>query len=52
MVDSGDAPDGEEGDSDEGDDGERSSEGASAGPGDNRPFILLRSGMSTNFYHR
>ena len=35
WVDSGDAPDGEDGD-----DGEGSSEGASAGPGDNRPFIL------------
>ena len=38
WVDGGDAPDGEEGD---GDDGEGSSEGASTGPGDNRPFILL-----------
>ena len=37
WVDGGDAPDGEEGD---GDDGEGSSEGALAGPGDNRPFIL------------
>ena len=41
RVDGGDAPDGEEGDGDKGDDGEGSSEGASAGPGDNRPFILL-----------
>ena len=41
WVDGGDAPDGEEGDGDKGDDGEGSSEGASAGPGDNRPFILL-----------
>ena len=38
WVDGGDALDGEEGD---GDDGEGSSEGASTGPGDNRPFILL-----------
>ena len=37
WVDGGDALDGEEGD---GDDGEGSSEGALAGPGDNRPFIL------------
>ena len=37
WVDGGDALDGEEGDDD---DGERSSEGASAGPRDNRPFIL------------
>ena len=35
-----DAPDGEESDGDESDDEEGSSEGASAGPGDNRPFIL------------
>ena len=40
WVDGGDAPDGEENDGDESDDGEGSSEGASAGPGDNRPFIL------------
>ena len=40
WVDGGDAPDGEEGDGDESDDGEESSKGASAGPGDNRPFIL------------
>ena len=40
WVDGGDAPGGEENDSDESDDGEGSSEGASAGPGDNRPFIL------------
>ena len=39
WVDGGDAPDGEEGDDDKG--GEGSSEEASAGPGDNRPFILL-----------
>ena len=52
LVDGGDAPDGEEGDGDEGDDGEGSSEGASTGPGDNRPFILLRSRLSTNFYRR
>ena len=39
WVDGGDAPDEEEGDDDEG--GEGSSEEASAGPGDNRPFILL-----------
>ena len=32
--------DGEDGDSDEEDDGEESCDGASAGPGDNRPFIL------------
>ena len=40
WVDGDDAHDGEEGDDDEDDDGEGSSEGASAGPGDNRPFIL------------
>ena len=40
WVNSGDAPDGEEGDGDEGNDGEGSSEGASAGLGDNRRFIL------------
>ena len=50
WVDGGDAPDGEEGDDGEG--GEGSSEEASAGPGDNRPFILLRSGPSTNFFHQ
>ena len=33
--------DGEDGDGDEEDDGEESYEGASVGPGDNRPFILL-----------
>ena len=36
----GDDHDGEDGDSDEEDDGEESYEGASVGPGDNRPFIL------------
>ena len=41
WVDGDDAHDGEEGDSDEDDDGEGSSEGASVGPEDNRPFILL-----------
>ena len=41
LVDGDDAHDGEEGDGDEDDDGEGSSEGASVGPGDNRPFILL-----------
>ena len=40
WVDGGDAPDEEESGGDESDDGEGSSEGASAGPGDNRPFIL------------
>ena len=35
-----DAPDGDENDGDESDDGEGSSKGDSAGPGDNRPFIL------------
>ena len=40
WVDGGDAPDGEENDGDESDDGEGTSEGASAGSGDNRPFIL------------
>ena len=38
--DGGDVHDGEDGDSDEEDDGEESCEGASVGPGDNRPFIL------------
>ena len=41
WVDSEDAHDGEDGDSDEDDDGEGSSQGASIGPGDNHPFILL-----------
>ena len=41
WVDGDDAHDGEDGDDDEDDDGEGSSEGASVGPGDNRPFILL-----------
>ena len=41
WVDGDDAHDGEDGDGDEDDDGEGSSEGASVGPGDNRPFILL-----------
>ena len=40
WVDGGDAPNGEESDDDESDDGDGSSEGALAGPGDNRPFIL------------
>ena len=40
WIDGGDAPDGEENDGDESDDEEGSSEGDSAGPGDNRPFIL------------
>ena len=40
WVGDGDAPIGEEDDGDKGDDEEGSSEGASAGPGDNRPFIL------------
>ena len=40
WVDSEDAHDGEDGDGDEDDDGKGSSEGASVGPGDNRPFIL------------
>ena len=40
WVDSGDAHDEEDGDGDEDDDGEGSSEGASVGPRDNRPFIL------------
>ena len=40
WVDGEDALDGEDGDGDEVDDGEGSSEGASAGPGDNRPFTL------------
>ena len=39
--DSGDDDDGEDSDDDEEDDGEESCEGASAGPGDNCPFILL-----------
>ena len=38
--DGGDDHDGEDGDDDEEDDGEESCEGASVGPGDNRPFIL------------
>ena len=41
WVDGEDAHDREDGDDDEDDDGEGSSEGASVGPGDNRPFILL-----------
>ena len=41
WVDGDDAHDGEDGDDDEDDDGEGSSEGASVGPGDNSPFILL-----------
>ena len=40
WVDDGDALDGVESDGDKSEDGEGSSEGASAGPGDNRPFIL------------
>ena len=40
MVDGGDALDQEDGDGDKGDDGEGSSKRSSAGPGDNRPFIL------------
>ena len=40
WVDGGDASDREEGDGDESDNGEGSSKGASAGPRDNRPFIL------------
>ena len=40
WVDGGDGLDREENDGDESDDGERSSEGALAGPRDNRPFIL------------
>ena len=40
WIDGGDAPDGEESDDDESDDGEGSSEGDSAGPRDNCPFIL------------
>ena len=40
WVDDGGAPNGEENDGDKSDDGEGSSEGASAGPRDNRPFIL------------
>ena len=40
WVDSEDAHDGEDGDGDEDDDGKGSSERASVGPGDNRPFIL------------
>ena len=40
WVDGGDAHDEEDGDGDEDDDGEGSSEGASVGPRDNRPFIL------------
>ena len=38
WINGGDAPDGEESNGDG--DGEGSSEGDSAGPGDNRPFIL------------
>ena len=38
--DSGDDNDREDGDGEEEDDGEESCEGASVGPGDNRPFIL------------
>ena len=41
WVDGDDAHDGEDGDDDEDDDGEGSSVGASVGPGDNSPFILL-----------
>ena len=41
WVDGDDDHDGEDGDGDEDDDGEESNEGASIGPGDNRPFILL-----------
>ena len=41
WIDGDDAHDGEDGDGDEDDDGEGSSEGASVGPGDNCPFILL-----------
>ena len=40
WIDGGDAPEGEENDGGESDDGEGSSEGGSAGPRDNRPFIL------------
>ena len=40
WVEGGDGFDGEENDGDESDDGKGSSEGASAGLGDNRPFIL------------
>ena len=40
WVDGEDAHNGDDGDSNEDDDGEGSSEGASIGPGDNRPFIL------------
>ena len=40
WVDGEDAHNGEDGDGDEDDDGEGSSEGASVGPRDNRPFIL------------
>ena len=38
--DGGDDNDGEDGDGDEENDGEESCEGATVGPGDNRPFIL------------
>ena len=43
MGDGGDDHDGEDGDGDgdEEDDGKESYEGASVGPEDNRPFILL-----------
>ena len=41
QGDGGDDHDRENGDGDEEDDGEESCEGASVGPGDNRPFILL-----------
>ena len=41
WVDGEDAHNGEDGDGDDDDDGEGSNEGASVGPGDNRPFILL-----------
>ena len=40
WINGGDAPDGEESNGDGDGDGEGSSEGDSAGPGDNRPFIL------------
>ena len=40
WVDDEDAHDGKDGDGDEDNDGEGSSEGASVGPRDNRPFIL------------
>ena len=50
WVDGGDAPDGEESDGEESDNGEGSTDGASACPGDNHPFILPASGLLTNFY--